>query len=64
MCNQEKEDCTRPFVSVIVPIFNVEKQIEICLDSLQRQTMKRIECILLDDGPQRNNCQTVCRKIS
>ncbi len=50
MCNQEKEDCTRPLVSVIVPIFNVENQIETCLDSLQRQTMKRIECILLDDG--------------
>ncbi len=39
-----------PLVSVIVPIYNVEKYIRRCLDSLKNQTMKQIEVIMIDDG--------------
>ena len=39
-----------PLISVIVPIYNVEKFIRKCLDSLMNQTMKRIEVICIDDG--------------
>lgn len=39
-----------PKVSVIVPIYNVEKYLEQCLDSLKNQTLKDIEIICVDDG--------------
>ncbi len=40
-------------ISIIVPVFNVEKQIEKCLDSILKQSMNidgQIEVILVDDG--------------
>ena len=37
-------------VSVIVPVFNVEKYIEECIESICRQTYDKIEILLIDDG--------------
>ena len=37
-------------VSVIVPVFNTEKYLEKCLDSLLAQTWKNIEILIVDDG--------------
>ena len=37
-------------VSIIVPVYNVEKYLERCLDSLINQTFKDIEIICIDDG--------------
>jgi len=37
-------------VSVIVPVYNVEKYLEKCLDSLVNQTLKDIEIIVVNDG--------------
>ena len=39
-----------PLISVIVPIYNVEKYVRKCLESLVNQTMKQIEVICIDDG--------------
>ena len=39
-----------PKVSIIVPVYNVEKYIERCLDSLVNQTLKDIEIIIVNDG--------------
>ena len=39
-----------PKVSVIVPIYNVEEYLPKCLESLEEQTLKDIEVILVNDG--------------
>ena len=41
---------THPFVSIIVPIYNVEPYLRGCLDSLLNQTFKDFEVIMVDDG--------------
>lgn len=41
---------THPFVSIIVPIYNVEPYLRGCLDSLLNQTFKNFEVIMIDDG--------------
>ncbi len=46
----QREKVMRPKVSVIVPIYNVEKYLNKCVDSLLEQTLKDIEIILVDDG--------------
>lgn len=40
----------QPKVSVVVPIYNVEKYLRQCLDSIIAQTLKDIEIILVNDG--------------
>ena len=37
-------------VSIIVPVYNVEKYLRKCLDSLINQTLKDIEIICINDG--------------
>ncbi|MGF0069765.1 FkbM family methyltransferase [Candidatus Spyradosoma sp. SGI.093] len=39
-----------PFVSVVIPVYNVEKYLRQCLDSVVNQTLKEIEIICVDDG--------------
>ena len=39
-----------PKVSIVVPIYNVEKYLRQCLDSIVNQTLKDIEIICVDDG--------------
>lgn len=40
----------KPLVSVIVPVFNEEKYLEFCLSSLKKQSWKKTELIVVDDG--------------
>ena len=39
-----------PKISVIVPVYNVEKYLGKCLESLVNQTLKDIEIIVVNDG--------------
>ncbi|WP_104697335.1 MULTISPECIES: glycosyltransferase [unclassified Helicobacter] len=39
-----------PFFSIIIPIYNVEKYLSRCLDSVLNQSFKNIEIILINDG--------------
>lgn len=42
-------------ISVIVPVYNTEKYLEKCLDSLVNQTLKEIEIVVIDDGSSDNS---------
>lgn len=46
-------------ISIIVPIYNVEKYINRCVDSIINQTYKNLEIILVDDGSP-DNCPKIC----
>lgn len=46
-------------VSIIVPIYNVEKYLRECLDSIIAQTFTDWECLLIDDGSP-DKCGEIC----
>ena len=39
-----------PLISVIIPVYNVEKYLSKCIESVMAQTYTRLEIILVDDG--------------
>ena len=41
---------SRPKISVVIPVYNVEKYLKRCLDTVINQTFRDIEIILVDDG--------------
>lgn len=49
----------KPKVSIIVPVYNVEKYLDRCVKSLLNQTLKDIEIIMVDDGSP-DNCPKMC----
>lgn len=40
----------QPLISVIIPVYGVEKYIAQCLDSIINQTYKNLEVIVVNDG--------------
>mgnify|MGYP003041765398 CR=1 FL=1 len=53
----------RPFISVVMPVYNVEKHLKKAIDSVLNQTYKDCEIILVDDcSPDR--CAEICDKYA
>lgn len=50
-------------VSVVVPVYNMEKYLHRCVDSLLKQTLKKIEIILVDDG-SKDSSPALCDKLA
>lgn len=48
------------YVSIIVPVYNAEKYLEDCLESLTRQSMAGFEVLLVDDGST-DGSLSICR---
>lgn len=41
---------SNPLISVIIPVYNVAKYVRRCIESVERQTYRSLEVILVDDG--------------
>lgn len=50
---------SNPLISVIVPVYNTDKYLRKCVDSILSQTYKNIELFLVDDGSF-DNCPAIC----
>lgn len=50
-------------VSIIVPIYNKEKHLKRCIDSILNQTLKNIEIILVNDGSTDNSLE-ICKNYA
>lgn len=46
-------------ISIIVPVYNVEKYLDKCIESIVNQTYTSLEIILIDDGSS-DNCPAIC----
>lgn len=51
-------------ISVIVPIFNAERTLEKCLESICKQSYKNLEILLIDDGSTDNSSEIIKKFIS
>ncbi|MBR2740742.1 MAG: glycosyltransferase family 2 protein [Oscillospiraceae bacterium] len=51
-----------PLITVIVPVYNTEKYLSRCVESIMEQTYKEIEVILVNDGST-DNSLSVCNKL-
>ena len=49
-------------ISIIVPIYNVEKYLEKCINSIINQTYKNLEIILVNDG-SKDSSKDICEKF-
>lgn len=52
-----------PFVSVIIPVYKVERYLRKCIDSVINQHLEDAELILVDDGSP-DNCPAICDEYS
>lgn len=48
-----------PLISVIIPVYKVEKYLAQCLDSVLNQTYGNLEIVLVDDGSP-DSCPQIC----
>lgn len=55
----KKASKKNPLISIIVPVYKVEKYINRCIDSIINQTYKNLEIILVDDGSP-DSCGKIC----
>lgn len=54
--NSDQTDySTQPLISILVPVYNVEKYLDRCIDSLIKQSYQKIEIIIVNDGSTDNS---------
>lgn len=59
MVYDKKQD--EHLLSIIVPVYNTEKYLNRCIDSILEQTHKHLELILIDDGSTDNSYEICCK---
>ena len=53
----------KDLISVVVPIYNVERFLPICIESIISQSYKKLQIILVDDGST-DNCGNICNEYA
>lgn len=61
--NEQKLLIMEPKISIIIPVYNAEKYLEACLDSLLDQTYTNYEVILINDGSL-DSSLSICKKYA
>lgn len=54
---------SKPMFSIIIPIYNTEKELERCVYSVSNQTFRDLELILVDDG-SKDNSGAICDSLA
>lgn len=50
-------------ITIVIPVYNLEKYVQNCIDSVLSQTYKNLEILLIDDGST-DNTLTICREYA
>lgn len=57
-----REENEKPLISVIVPVYNGQDYLEGCIDSIEKQTYKNLEIIIVNDGST-DDTAAVCVRL-
>jgi glycosyltransferase involved in cell wall biosynthesis len=60
---QSKKVTDNILISIILPVYNAERYIKKCLLSIQNQTYRNLEIIIINDGSEDNSIQ-ICQEIA
>lgn len=52
----------KPLISIVVPVYNADSFLESCLTSIQKQTYKNLEVIIVDDGST-DGSNAICQRF-
>ena len=63
MQNSSKKDIVSPCISIIVPVYNAEKTLAQCLDSIIGQNFSDFEILLVNDGSSDSSLQ-ICQRYA
>ncbi|MGN1019084.1 MAG: glycosyltransferase [Aristaeellaceae bacterium] len=58
-----RSDNAQPLVSIIIPVYNAEKYLGYCLNSVMRQSHTRIEAVVINDGSTDGSLE-ICRRYA
>lgn len=56
---KSRKNAKTPKLTILVPIYNVEKYLKLCLESIKNQSFKDFECFLINDGSTDNSKEII-----
>ena len=59
-----KQNNQSPLISVVLPVYNGEKTIQLCVDSMLVQDFKNFELVIVNDGSRDNSLEIIKQEYS